>query len=141
MHGTSRWNGASRRGLQVLIGVMGLVPVTGGLAGMLRGAVGARPPVSVALDSDVRFLSTLLLGAGLVLYWCIPRVERRTLPLRAVCAIVMLGGCARLLSIAVIGPPTPDVVVGLAAEIAGPAIIVAWQAGVAASTRRLEPRG
>jgi len=114
---------------------MGFVPVTAGLAGVLRGAAGARPPVTVSLDSDFRFLSMLLLGAGLVLYWSIPRVERATGPLRPVCALVFLGGCARLLSVALIGSPSPDVTLALAAELAGPAVLVAWQARVAASAR------
>ena len=93
MAGTTGGSGASRRGLQILLAVSGLIPLSGGLLGMVRGAH-ATPPVPVMLDSDYRFLSTLLVGSALVLYWAIPRVERAAVPIRAVCAIG--GGCLGL---------------------------------------------
>jgi hypothetical protein len=75
------------------------------VSGAVLGAQDATPPVTFALDSNFRFLSVFLVGASVVLLWCLPRVERAKVPLRVVCAMVFLGGCTRLLSIAAVGSP------------------------------------
>ncbi|TDC23738.1 DUF4345 domain-containing protein [Kribbella albertanoniae] len=38
------------------------------------------PGTELALDSQLRYLSFLMLGTGLVLLWSVPRIERATAP-------------------------------------------------------------
>jgi hypothetical protein len=128
--------GLERRGLQVLIGAVGSIPIVVGVQGVLQGAAEARRPVEIMLDSSVRFQSVLMIGAGLALYWCIPRVERVTAPLRALCGVLFLAANARLLSLGV-ATATSNYKMALTVELLCPLAIVLWQARVAATAENM----
>jgi hypothetical protein len=65
-----------RRLLQVTIGILALVPIGAGLAGVLLGPgfLATSSPWSNDLDSHVRFLSGVFLALGLAWWTCIPRI-------------------------------------------------------------------
>jgi hypothetical protein len=119
--------------------VLGLIGVYSGASGALLGPRDATEPVTFALDSNFRFLSVLLLAAGVVLFWCLPRVERTTVPLRVVSAAIFAGGCARLLSFATAGDPDALYIAVIVAELVGPVLIVALQARIAEQARIADP--
>ncbi|MQA26566.1 MAG: DUF4345 domain-containing protein, partial [Micromonosporaceae bacterium] len=112
----------SRRALQGLLVAFGLIAVGTGIAEIAIGGalVSQGEPVPVDVDSNYRFFAVFWLGAGLTLLWTVPRVERAAGPLRAVAALVFLGGLARLLSIAMAGVPSPMFLGLLALELAAP---------------------
>ena len=118
--------------LQAAVAAAGFVPVLAGLAGALLGTsmTGEGAP-ALALDSQVRALSGLLLGIGLAYWDAIPQIERRGERLRLLTGLIVLGGLMRLVAIAFIGPPGAPMLFGLAMELAVAPALYWWQARVA----------
>ncbi len=125
-----------RRGLQLAVALAGIVPVSAGLDGVLRGAAmtSALLPndlAGVAIDSHVRYLSGLLLALGLVFWASIPTIERQGLRVRLLTFLVFVGGLARLYGIAVAGNPGAPMLFGLTMELVVTPALCLWQARVA----------
>lgn len=128
---TERWL------LQMAIAIAGLVPVLGGLAGIILGPSAFDPAVvgSIALDSHVRYLSGLLLGIG-VTFWClISTIERQTTLVRVLTAIVVLGGLARLIGAVSVGWPSGAMTFALSMELIVAPLLCLWQARIAQLAR------
>lgn len=123
---------AERHLLQAVIALAGFVPVLAGLAGAFLGAAmtGEGAP-GVSLDSNVRYLSGLLLGIGLAFWEAIPQIERRTNRVRLLTAIVFLGGLMRLVGIVMVAVPGPSMLFGLCMELVVTPLICLWQTRVA----------
>ncbi len=119
-----------RRLLQIAIALAACVPVFGGLEGAWRGAraLGAWP--GAAADSHVRYLSGLLLAIGLAFWACIPSVEHRGGLIRALTAIVVVGGLGRLAGVFLAGDPGP-MRWALVMELAVAPALCLWQGRVA----------
>ena len=79
----------------------------------------------VAVGGDPTPLSLLLLAS------CIPGVERKGPRLRLLGAMVVLGGAARLWSLATAGVPSLGHQMGLAIELVEVPLLLLWQAKVA----------
>jgi Domain of unknown function (DUF4345) len=77
-----------------------------GASGALLGPRDATEPMTFALDSNFRLLSVLLLAAGVVLFWCLPRAERTTVPLRVISAAIFVALQARVAEQARVVDPT-----------------------------------
>jgi hypothetical protein len=116
--------------LAVLVGALGLVALGSGVNGVVFGARDVAEP-TFAHDSNFRFLSVFLVGAGLVLLWSLTRLAQAGTELRIVSALVFLGGCARLLSLTTAGRPNAAYIGYIAAELILPPVIIALQAAVA----------
>jgi hypothetical protein len=125
--------GGSRRALQALLVLFGLIAIGTAVAEIAVGGAlvsqGAAVPVDV--DSNYRFFAAFWLGAGVLLLWIVPRVESAVAPLRAVTGLVFLGGLARLISMAAVGVPSPMFLGLLALELAAPPILILWQSRLA----------
>ena len=118
--------------LQVTIAVAGFVPVLAGLAGALLGASMTQEGAgAIALDSQVRALSGLLLGIGLAYWEAIPRIERHSERLRLLTGLVVLGGLMRLIAIGFVGMPGAPMIFALVMELAVAPTLCLWQARVA----------
>ena len=125
---------AERRLLQAVVAVASLVPLTMGLASVIRGPAarsGVDGPVPGELDSHFRYVSGLLLGGGRVFAACIPAIERRGAIFRVVGAVVIAGGLARLVSLFAVGLPGPGHRFGLTMELGVVPLILLWQTRVA----------
>lgn len=123
----------SRRILQGVVAVGGLVPVGAGLAGALSGARafgGALPP---GADSQLRYLSGLLLAIGLGFWSTIPAIERSTARFRSLTALVVCGGLCRLLGLLLSGPVPPPMLFGLGMELVVTPALCWWQGRIAAT--------
>ena len=125
----------SKRVLQIVMGLLGIIPVGAGLLGLLRGVEDPRygggvPPILV-LDSNIRFYAGVWFGLGLVLYWLIPTIERQTVLFRALWAMIFIGGIGRLLSMTMLGWPPARTVAFTALEIVGAPLFIWWQSRVA----------
>lgn len=123
---------AERRALQVAVALLSLVPVTAGLAGVLQGPAMVDESLgSASQDSHVRYLSGLLLAIGVAWWSVIPAIERHGARVCLLTALVVCGGLARLLSLAVVGMPSGPMLGGLAMELVVTPAIALWQARVA----------
>ena len=99
----------SKLALQIVMGLLGIIPVATGLLGLL----GVEDPVYVAvgvppivlLDTNLRYFSGVWVGLGLALYWLIPTIERQTVLFRAIWAMIFIGGIGRLLSMLLLAWP------------------------------------
>ena len=120
-----------RRALQVAVGFGSLVPISAGLAGVILGPGLVDGSGAIDADSHFRYLSGLLLGIGLAYAASIPRIERRRGRFLLLTLIVMSGGFARLISVAVLGLPSAAMLAALAMELLVTPALAVWQARVA----------
>jgi hypothetical protein len=127
----------SKRALQIMMGILALIPVATGLIGFF----GLRDPLyvrfgvvpNVVLDSNLRFFAGIWLGVGVTLFVILRRIERHGLIFRALWAMIFLGGLGRVLSIVDAGWPPPPFLGVLALELLGAPLFVLWH-------RRIELR-
>lgn len=113
--------------LRLAIQLAGLVPVSAGLAGVLTGFGFLGQTLSGAADSHVRYLSGLLLGIGLGVWWCQAALERRGMVFDALCALVVIGGFGRLFGIALNGAPPLMHVLALGMELGVTPALWLWR--------------
>ena len=114
---------AERRLLQAAIAIAGIVPVGGGLWGVL-GHMSTQGALST---SNARYLSGLLLGIGLTFWIAIPTIERRGTVVRALAAIVVIGGLARLAGALLVTGFPPAVSLPLVMELGVTPLIALWR--------------
>lgn len=124
---------AERWAFRAVVGLAGLVPVGGGLYGVLSGAAAFDGASSAALDSHVRYLSGLLLAIGVAYWTTLGRRERYGRRYRLLTAIVVAGGLARLYGAVVDGAPPPPMLFGLAMELVVTPAVCWWQPRIARS--------
>ncbi|HEY4166907.1 MAG TPA: DUF4345 domain-containing protein [Reyranella sp.] len=117
---------AQRNTLRFLVALGAVVPVAGGLWGVLAGLGG----VSAWSVDHYRYLSGLLLAIGLGFWSTVPNIERRTQRFRLLTGLVVIGGLCRLLGVALGDPVTPAVVAALAMELVATPALCLWQAQV-----------
>ncbi|UHC17018.1 DUF4345 domain-containing protein [Methylobacterium currus] len=120
-----------RRALQRVVAVAGLVPVLGGLYGVLFGQAGLGGAYDVSTDSHFRYLSGLLLGIGLLFWSTIPGIETKTSLFRFLTMVVVLGGLARLMGLWLTGVPSLTMLAALGMELVVTPLLCLWQIRVA----------
>jgi len=121
-----------KRGLQIVLIVLSLIPLYFGLTGVIFGAGQwiAAEAVTPAIDNQYRYLSAFYLVLAFLLWWMIPNIEKHTAPVRLIVLAIFLGGLARLYSTLTIGTPPAANIVGTALELGSP-ILALWQGKVA----------
>lgn len=119
--------------LQLLLGVLALIPISAGGAMAIYGPALLGLTTSVSADSHVRYLSGLLLGIGLVTWTTIPRIEIQGARLAVITLIVAIGGLARLWSLIEVGRPHSSMVAALFLELLLTPLLYVWQQRVARS--------
>jgi hypothetical protein len=120
-----------RRYLQRTVAVLGLVPVSAGLFGVLFGPALTGDQVSVSADSHFRYLSGLLLGIGLLFWSTTPAIEEKPGRFRLLALLVVIGGLARLIGLLLTGIPSLYMLASLALELVVTPILALWQTRVA----------
>lgn len=121
-----------RRALQRVVALAGLVPVLGGLWGVLFGQAGlGGGAFDVSTDSHFRYLSGLLLGIGLLFWSTIPGIATKTSLFRFLTMVVVLGGLARLLGLWLTGVPSLVMLAALGMELVVTPLLCLWQMRVA----------
>src|ERR1700688_3088081 len=96
-----------RSALQAILTVGGIAAVLIASGHIVLGPafIPGSVPVNPTMDSEDRFYATIFLGFGVTLLWCAGAVERRAQIIRFLVSLFFLGGCARLVSMAFVGPP------------------------------------
>jgi hypothetical protein len=125
--------------LQVTVTVCSLVPILAGGAGVVLGPalVGGGGGEGHDPDSHFRYLSGLLLGIGIAYAASVPGIERHRTRFLLLGSIVVAGGLGRLLSLILIGVPSPVMLAALAMELVVTPLLTYWQGRVA---RRMSAR-
>jgi hypothetical protein len=130
---------AELRLLQAIAALACLVPLTAGTLGVVRGAAfsaGRMTAITPNLDSHFRYLSGIFLGVGIAFVHAVLGLERRGPLFRMLGGFVILGGCARLLSLIQIGQPNAGNVFGLCMELGVVPALMLWQWRVERRFRR-----
>lgn len=125
-----------RRLLQLVVGLGCVVPLAAGAVGVMHGPEmlrGVGEDVPADLDSHFRYLSGLLLAAGIGFASCIPGIERKTGRFRLLAFLVFVGGLGRLHSLISVGMPGGGHLFGVAMELGAVPLLVLWQTRVAAA--------
>ena len=122
-----------RRALQGAVAVACVIPLAVGAIGVVQGPhFLARPPVvPTDLDSHFRYLSGVFLAIGIAFATCVPGIERKGARFRLLAALIVCGGLARLVSLAVAGTPSLGHLLGLAMELGVVPLLTLWQVRVA----------
>lgn len=123
-----------RRILQAAVALLALVPVSAGLAGVIRGPafLGAEAPWPADLDSHLRYLSGLLFALGLGWWSCVPSIETKGRRFRLLAAVTVAGGLGRLAALGLAGAPSAGHLAGLGLELVVVPGLVLWQRRVQA---------
>ena len=118
-----------KRALQIVLGVLSLIPLTSGISGMIMGPALFIPQENVvpSLDSQFRFESAYYFSLAIVIWWLIPNVEKHTNLFRILVMGLFVGGLSRLYSYLTIGTPEVSMQIGMYLELALPLLII-WQA-------------
>jgi hypothetical protein len=103
--------------LPLAIRTAALVPLLAGGAGALTGAGFLGEPAGPSTDSHLRYLSGLLLGLGILAWWCAADLPRRGQAFTILALLVALGGLARLAGLAFAGPPPLPHLLALVMEL------------------------
>lgn len=119
-------------GLQIILGILSLIPLSFGSINLYLGAARFIPidQVTAALDSQFRFQSAYYLGLAVIIWWIIPTIERHTTLFRIIISVLFLGGLGRLYSYFTLGAPPTGMFYGMILELCLPILII-WQARVA----------
>ena len=121
-----------RTALQATVAVLSLIPIAAGAAGVLLGPGFVDGPVNAPdLASHFAYLSGIFMGLGFLFLATVPAIERSGRLFRAAAALVVCGGLARLLTIALAGPPSTPHRLGLIMELVVVPALTVWQARVA----------
>ena len=120
---------AERRLLQAAIAIACLVPLGIGGASVLFGpsAITTTLAPSPSFDSHFRYLSGIFFALGIGFASCIPAIEARGPRFRLLGAMVVTGGIARLVSLAMLGWPGAGHRFGLAMELGVVPLLMLWQ--------------
>jgi len=120
-----------KRLLQLVIAIAGLIPVSAGMWGGLRGIAMLGYWGDAAVDSHFRYLSGLLLGVGVAYWSAIPDIERQGARISLLTLTVVTGGFFRAFGMLVDGSPGPVMSGALIVELVVAPLIYLWQLRVA----------
>jgi hypothetical protein len=122
----------SKSALRIVIGLLGLVPISIGATGMFSGLEGLIPgaPIDARADGQYRYLAAIYLGFGCLLLWIQSRLEQEFDLFRILMAMVFIAGVGRLTAIVVHGLPEFPVALATAFELIAPPLFVLWHGKV-----------
>jgi hypothetical protein len=107
------------------LAVTGVAVVGIGLAHLVLGgaAVIGGSPLNATAQGEHRFFAALFACYGLAFLWCVPAIETKKRQINVLAATFLVGGLARLASIAISGPPNAFYSALLVIELALPIVL------------------
>lgn len=114
-------------GLQIVLGLFSLIPLSFAVMGLIHGMASADPAVTVsaAVDNQYRYMSGVYVLVTLLLWYAIPNIERHFGLMALICVALVIGGIGRFLSQTSIGPGTALQSAGMLIELGSP-LLLAW---------------
>ncbi|MET0476311.1 MAG: DUF4345 domain-containing protein [Mycobacterium sp.] len=105
--------------------ITGVAVVGIGLAHLILGgaAVIGGSPLNPTAQGEHRFFAALFVCYGLAFLWCVPAIETKRRHVNLLAATFLAGGLARLISIAISGPPNAFYSAMLVIELALPLVL------------------
>jgi hypothetical protein len=127
---------AMRRTTQVLVALTGVTVVGIAVAHLVLGgaAVIGGSPLNATAEGEHRFFAALFLCYGLAFLWCVPGIEIKRRQVNLLAGAFLLGGLARLASVAISGPPNAFYSTMLLVELAVPVLLFYLASRVPQST-------
>jgi hypothetical protein len=127
---------AMRRTTQVLVTLIGVTVVGIAVAHLVLGgaAVIGGSPLNATAEGEHRFFAALFLCFGLAFLWCVPGIETKRRQVNLLAGAFLLGGLARLASVAISGPPNAFYSAMLLVELAVPLLLFYLASRVPQST-------
>lgn len=126
---------SERNVFRIVVALAACPAIFAGLSGALSGACAFDRAGCAGLDpflrSHVHYLSGLLAAIGLSYWWTLRRPEAQSVAYRLLTAIVLIGGLARLVGLALDASSDPGVWISLALELVVAPAVCIWQARIA----------
>ena len=119
-----------RRLLQISVAIAGLVPVAGGVAGVLWGPSALGEAALSPFDNHFRYLSGLLAAIGVAYWTTVPDIEKEGAKFGLLSLIVVAGGFSRALGMLIVGPPGMVMSAALVMELVVTPLLYLWQSRV-----------
>ena len=120
--------GKMKLGLQIILGILSLIPAIVSILGITQGVVRFIPDsVTANFDSHYRYLTGYYLSLSLLVWWIIPQIEKHKTVLRIVCGGIFFGGIGRIISMTQIGIPGFGGIAFTGLELMLPLLCI-WQA-------------
>ena len=132
----------SKKLLQAILVILGAIPLVTKTLTLLQGvhaldAFGVSFPENITghiiLDSEMRFLSAIWAGIGVMVYVIVPTVEKQTLLFRLIMTAIILGGVGRVLSLLWVGNPPALFIFLIVLELVGMPLLILWQSYLASN--------
>lgn len=122
-----------RKILQVFLGLFGVTAIFISLLHIVLGpaAIPGSIPVNATMDSEDRIYATMFLAYGVGLLWCIRDIERKSSFVYFLALTFFVGGLARLVSMALVGPPNAFFIVMTLLELIIPVFMAFMQSRIA----------
>ena len=116
-----------KRGLQIVLAVLSLIPLAFAVMGLYGGAelANSGTTVTAELDNQFRYLSAFYLSLFFLIWWVLQDLEHRGAVLRLLILAIFLGGLARLYSYLTVGPPPTHMIGGMVLELGAP-VLALW---------------
>lgn len=126
----------SKRLLQISVAILGLVPISAGLSGIILGPAAFGGPADITdLNSHFRYISGIFLTVDIAFYTTTPNIQIKTDRFRLLTALVFIGGLARLMSLLLDGAPKTPHLIGLFRELGVMPALAVWQGKVGRQLR------
>ena len=118
-----------KRGLQIILGLLSLIPLLVSILGMSVGLGRWLSPemIDPRFDSHYRYITGYYLSLSLIAWWIIPNIEKHRTIFRIIGGSIFFGGIGRVLSWLQVGAPDRMSIVFTGIELLFP-ILLLWQA-------------
>lgn len=118
-----------KRGLQIILGLLSLVPLLVAVQGITVGLGRWLPTEAITpdFDSHYRYVTGYYWSLSLLAWWIIPNIEKHTTLFRIIGGAIFFGGVGRLVSMLQTGLPSPMAIAFTGLELLFPLLII-WQA-------------
>ena len=128
-----------KRGLQIVLGLLSLIPLLVSILGVSTGLGRWLPAEAIdpQFDSHYRYITGYYLSLSLIAWWVIPNIEKHRTLFRIVGGSIFFGGIGRVVSWIQVGAPTRLDFVFVIIELLFPLLIL-WQAKLPVSKQSAE---
>ena len=121
-----------KKSFQIFLGLFGITAIFIALLHIILGpsAIPGAVPVNATMDSEDRFYATLFAAYGAALLWCIRDIERKSTFVYFLALTFLVGGLARLVSIAAVGLPNRFFIAMTVLELLVPFLMAFMQSSI-----------
>lgn len=127
-----------KRGLQLILGLLSLIPLIVAILGLTSGLGRWLPAEAITpeFDSHYRYITGFYISLAVTAWWIIPNIEQHKTALRILSGAIFMGGLGRVISFWQVGAPSPLALVFTSLELCFPLLLI-WQAKL---PRNRQPR-